>query len=249
MTPIEQFEQERADRIKQLANDVQFQQQSRDWLEQSMRKQYVYNFSWLGRPIIQNPIDMIAMQELIWTVQPDLIIETGIAHGGSIIYSASLLELNAACGGSQDARVIGIDIDIREHNREAISRHPMARRITMLQGSSIDQEIVIQVHALAKGKKKIMVFLDSNHTHAHVLAELQAYASLVTQGSYCVVFDTFVEDVPADVFEDRPWAPGNSPKTAVHAFLEEHKEFMIDSDMHNKLQITVAPDGFLKRIT
>ncbi|BBB66514.1 cephalosporin hydroxylase [Undibacterium sp. YM2] len=249
MNPIKQFEAERDARIEQLGKDLEFQAQSRDWLEQSMRRQYVYNFSWLGRPIIQNPIDMMAMQELIWTVQPDLIIETGIAHGGSIIYSASLLELNAACGGNPDAKVIGIDIDIREHNKEAILQHPMSRRIQMLQGSSVATEIVDQVKAIAQGKQKVLVFLDSNHTHEHVLAELQAYAPLVTKDSYCVVFDTFVEDVPADVFDNRPWQPGNSPKTAVHEYLKTHPEFVIDKAMDYKLQITVAPDGFLKRVS
>jgi cephalosporin hydroxylase len=224
MNPIQQFEKEREARVEALGHDVEFQKQSRDWLEQSM-------------------------QELIWTVQPDVIIETGIAHGGSIIYSASLLELNAACGGNPDAMVIGIDIDIREHNRAAILQHPMSKRITMLQGSSVAPEIVNQVLALVKDKKKILVFLDSNHTHEHVLAELNAYAGLVSKDSYCVVFDTFVEDVPADVFDNRPWNPGNSPKTAVHAYLASHPEFVIDENMHHKLQITVAPDGFLKRIS
>lgn len=246
--PTQQFELERAQRIEKLGQDQAFQAQSRDWLEQSMRRQYVYNFSWMGRPIIQNPIDMIAMQELLWQVQPDLVIETGIAHGGSIIFSASMLELIAACGGNPDAKVIGIDIDIREHNRQAILQHPMSRRITMLQGSSVAEDIVAQVKKMAEGKQKIMVFLDSNHTHEHVLAELNAYAPLVTKDSYCVVFDTFVEDVPADVFDDRPWHPGNSPKSAVHAYLQSHPEWMIDWAMQHKLQITVAPDGFLKRI-
>ncbi len=248
MNPIAQFEAEREERIAQLGQDTAFQAQSRSWLEQSMRKQYVYNFSWLGRPIIQNPIDMVAMQELIWRVQPDLIIETGIAHGGSIIFSASMLELNAACGGNPEAQVIGIDIDIREHNRLAILTHPMAKRIRMVQGSSVAPEVVAQVQEAAQGRSRIMVFLDSNHTHEHVLAELNAYAPLVSVGSYCVVFDTFVEDVPADVFEQRPWAPGNSPKTAVHAYLEANRQFEIDQSMHHKLQITVAPDGFLRRI-
>ncbi|MFZ6720289.1 cephalosporin hydroxylase family protein [Undibacterium sp. Ji49W] len=248
MNPIKQFEAERDQRIEQLGQDSEFREQSRSWLEQSMRRQYVYNFSWLGRPIIQNPIDMVAMQEIIWNVQPDLIIETGIAHGGSIIYSASMLELNAACGGNPDALVLGIDIDIRQHNKDAILQHPMAKRIQMLQGSSVAPEIVQQVQDIARGKQRIVVFLDSNHTHEHVLAELQAYAPLVSKDSYCVVFDTFVEDVPADVFDNRPWQPGNSPKTAVHEYLKTHPEFVIDKSIHNKLQITVAPDGFLKRI-
>jgi cephalosporin hydroxylase len=247
MNPIQQFEAERAAH-RTTGQDHAFQAQSRDWLEQSMRKQYVYNFSWLGRPIIQNPIDILAVQELMWTVQPDLVIETGIAHGGSIIFSASMLELIAACGGNPDARVLGIDIDIREHNKQAILEHPMSKRITMLQGSSVAPEIVAQVRAAAKDKQKVIVFLDSNHTHEHVLAELEAYAPLVSKDSYCVVFDTFVEDVPADVFDSRPWQPGNSPKTAVHQYLQTHPEFEIDKAMQHKLQITVAPDGFLKRI-
>ncbi|MDO8651587.1 MAG: cephalosporin hydroxylase family protein [Undibacterium sp.] len=248
MNPIEQFEAERAQRIEQLGQDTEFQAQSREWLEQSMRRQYVYNFSWLGRPIIQNPIDMMAMQELMWTVQPDLVIETGIAHGGSLIFSASMLELIAACGGKSDALVLGVDIDIREHNKQAILQHPMSKRIQMLQGSSVAPDIVAQVRAIANSRQRVMVFLDSNHTHEHVLAELEAYAPLVSKGSYCVVFDTFVEDVPADVFENRPWQPGNSPKTAVHSYLQIHPEFEIDRGMQHKLQITVAPDGFLKRI-
>jgi cephalosporin hydroxylase len=248
MNPIQQFEIERAARIEQLGQDTQFQAQSREWLEQSMRRQYVYNFSWLGRPIIQNPIDMMAMQELMWTVQPDLVIETGIAHGGSLIFSASMLELIAACGGKSDALVLGIDIDIREHNKQAILQHPMSKRIQMLQGSSVAPDIVEQVRAIASTRQRVMIFLDSNHTHEHVLAELQAYAPLVSKDSYCVVFDTFVEDVPADVFEDRPWQPGNSPKTAVYSYLQNHPEFEIDRGMQHKLQITVAPDGFLKRI-
>lgn len=248
MNPIEQFEMERQERIKNLGKDEEFQKHSSAWLEMSMRKQYVYNFSWMGRPIIQNPIDIMAMQELIWQVQPDIIIETGIAHGGSIIFSASMLELIAASGGNPDGVVVGIDIDIRQHNKDAILQHPMAKRIRMIQGSSIAEDVVDQVKKVVKDKKGVMVFLDSNHTYDHVLAELEAYAPLVTKNSYCVVFDTFVEDVPADVFENRPWHPGNSPKTAVHAYLKQHKEYIIDQDMQNKLQITVAPDGFLKRI-
>ena len=248
MNPIQQFEQEREARIAKLGQDQAFQEQSRQWLEQSMRRQYVYNFSWLGRPIIQNPVDMVATQEIIWSVQPDLIIETGIAHGGSLIFSAAMLELNAACGGNPGARVLGVDIDIRAHNREAIEQHPMAKRISMIQGSSVAADVVAQVRAAAQQAEKVLVMLDSNHTHEHVLEELRHYAPLVSKDSYCIVFDTFVEDVPADVFENRPWSPGNSPKSAVHEYLKDHPEFMIDAAMHQKLQITVAPDGFLRRI-
>jgi len=245
---VKQFEAEKIARIEALGKDTGFQNRSRDWLEESMRKSYVYNFSWMGRPIIQNPIDIMAMQEIIWEVKPDLIIETGIAHGGSLIFSASMLELNAACGGPDNAEVLGIDIDIRPHNRKAIEEHPMSRRITMIEGSSIAPEIVAQVKAKAQGKKRILVCMDSNHTHDHVLAELEAYAPLTGVESYCVVFDTFVEDVPADVFDNRPWHPGNSPKTAVWEYLKTHSEFEIDKSIHQKLLITVAPDGYLKRV-
>ena len=165
-----------------------------------------------------------------------------------MIFSASMLELNAICGGSQDAEVLGIDIDIREHNRQAIEAHPMFKRISMIQGSSIAPDIIAQVKAKTEGKKKILVCLDSNHTHDHVLAELEAYAPLASSGSYCVVFDTVIEDLPDDMFPDRPWGKGNNPKTAVWEYLKTHKEFEIDTSIQHKLLITVAPDGYLKCI-
>lgn len=219
---------------------------------------YSYKFTALGRPIIQYPQDMVAMQELIWQIKPDLIIETGIAHGGSLILSASMLALLDMCeaieaGTTIDPRhskrkVLGVDIDIRAHNRAAIEAHPMTSRIQMIQGSSIAPEIIAQVHDVAKDFKRILVCLDSNHTHDHVLAELQAYAPLTSVGSYCVVFDTIVEDLPADMFPDRPWGPGNNPKTAVWEYLKTHPEFTIDKQIDHKLLISVAPDGYLKRV-
>ncbi len=218
------------------------------FMEASIAPQYSYNFEWLGRPIIQYPQDIIAMQEIIWRVQPDLIIETGIAHGGSLIFSAAMLELNAACGGNPDASVLGIDIDIRAHNREAIEAHPMFRRINMLEGSSVETGIVENVRKTAEGKNSVLVCLDSNHTHDHVLAELEVYAPLVTVGSYCVVFDTIVEDLPDDLYPDRPWNQAANPKTAVHQWLPEHPEFEIDKSIDEKLLISVAPDGYLKRV-
>lgn len=246
---VEEFESEKSYRIKSLGDDVGFKSRSRQWLEESMSKSYVYNFSWLGRPIIQNPIDIMAMQEIIWQVQPDLIVETGIAHGGSLIFYASMLELNAACGGPKNAEIVGVDIDIRAHNRELIEAHPMFKRVAMIQGSSIAPETIAKIKAGAVGKRSVLICLDSNHTHDHVLAELQAYGPLTTLNSYCVVFDTFVEDVPADVFHNRPWWPGNNPKTAVHEWIKTHPEFEIDKSIENKLLITVAPDGYLKRIS
>ncbi len=214
----------------------------------SIDSKYSYNFSWLGRPIIQYPQDIVAMQEIIWSVRPDLIIETGIAHGGSLIMSASMLTLLEISGLIKNGQVLGIDIDIREHNRAAIERHPLADKIKMIQGSSIDELIVKQVYAFARSHNTILVILDSNHTHDHVLAELQAYAPLTSKGSYCVVFDTIIEDMPDDMFPDRPWGMGNNPKTAVWEYLKTQPEFEIDKTIQHKLLITVAPDGYLKRV-
>lgn len=229
----------------------------RAWMAESVQSRYSYCFRWLGRPVIQYPQDLVAMQELIWAVKPDLIVETGIAHGGSLILSASMLALLDMCDAIEscttiDPRkstrsVIGIDIDIRAHNRAAVEAHPMASRIRMVQGSSVDAGIVAQIHAMAVGYRRVLVCLDSNHTHEHVLAELDAYAPLVTPGSYCVVFDTIVEDMPKSMYPDRPWGPGNNPKTAVWQWLKSHPEFEIDRNIQNKLLITVAADGYLKR--
>lgn len=245
---MNKFENEVAERIDANGGNASLKEKAHAFMLESLEAQYSYNFSWMGRPVIQYPQDMLSMQEIIWTVKPDLIIETGIAHGGSLIFSAAMLELNAACGGNPEASVLGLDIDIRPHNKAAIEAHPMAKRIAMIQGSSIDPEIVGQVKAKAKGKERILVCLDSNHTHDHVLAELEAYAPLTTVGSYCVVFDTIVEDVPAELIHDRPWAPGNNPKTAVWEYLKSHSEFEIDKRYDNKLLVSVAPDGYLKRV-
>ncbi len=248
MDQIKQFEKEREDRITNNGNDKELKKLANEWLKKSMLKQYVYNFSWLGRPIIQTPQDIMALQEIIWDIKPDMIIETGIAHGGSLIFSASMLTLLEACGEIEKGQVLGIDIDIREHNRKAIEAHPMSKKITMFQGSSIDEEMIARVKEFAIQGKKIMVILDSNHTHDHVLAELKAYAHLVSIGSYCCVLDTLVEDLPTEFSNDRPWDIGNNPKTAVWEYLKECDDFVIDKDIENKILITVAPDGYLKRI-
>ena len=216
---IKKFQQEVSQNIQQQASKMEL---GFNFVKDTADTKYTYNFSWMGRPIIQFPQDMIALQEIIWEVKPDMIIETGIAHGGSLIFSASLLTLLEACGEIKDGKVLGIDIDIREHNRKAIEAHPM--------------------------NKKIMVILDSNHTHEHVLAELRAYACLVSIGSYCIVFDTIIEDMPENSFPNRPWDKGNNPKTAVWEYLKENDNFVIDKDIENKLLITIAPDGYLKRI-
>lgn len=241
-----------------MGRDGKLIKESLDWLNHANTRKYSYHFEWQGRPIIQYPQDIVAMQELIWSIKPDLIIETGIAHGGSLIFSASMLALLDICDAIETGetlnpktshrKVLGIDIDIRAHNRIAIEAHPMASRIEMIQGSSIAPEIIEQVHAVAANYSRVLVCLDSNHTHQHVLAELQAYAELTSVGSYCCVFDTIIEDMPKEMFPNRPWGPGNNPKTAVWEYLKTHSEFEIDKSIQNKLLITVGPDGFLKRV-
>lgn len=241
------FEKEVQERINANRCNEALKSAALAFTQASVAPKYSYNFSWLGRPIIQYPQDIVAMQEIIWRIQPDLIIETGIAHGGSLIFYASMLELNAACGGPQDAGVLGIDIEIRPHNRRAIEEHSMFRRITLIEGSSIAPEVIAMVREKARNRQHVLVCLDSNHTHDHVLAELEAYAPLTTVGSYCVVFDTLIEDMPADAYPDRSWGPGNNPKTALWEYLKVHQEFEIDVNICNKLLITVAPSGYLWR--
>lgn len=253
------FKEEVTARIASYADEPDMRKTAAAFLQASTQPKYCYNFSWQDRPVIQYPQDIVAMQELIWEVKPDLIIETGIAHGGSLIFSASMLALLDMCeaiehGKSIDPaassrKVLGIDIDIRAHNRTAIEAHPMASRIEMIQGSSIDEQIIAQVKEIAGRYKRILVCLDSNHTHDHVRAELEAYAPLTSLNSYCVVFDTLIEDMPADEYPDRPWGPGDNPKTAVWDYLKTHPEFEIDTAIADKLLITVAHDGFLKRVS
>jgi len=243
MNPHESFELEVRRNIDGLKADRDVQALSRIWMREITPHRYAYNFRWMGRPIIQFPQDMVAMQEIVWTVKPDLIIETGIAHGGSVLYYASLLELVG------HGEVIGIDVDIRPANRESIDSHPMSRRLRMIEGSSIAPEVVGQVRDLARGRRAIVV-LDSNHTHEHVLAELRAYAPLVCPGGYCVVMDTLIEDMPARFFEGgtRAWGVGDNPKTAVREYLREDSRFEVDEDLEAKLLMTVAPGGWLRRV-
>ena len=258
MNPVEKFHAEIQENIQHQSKDEKMIGITMEWLRCVSDHRYTHNYCWFGRPIIQFPQDMFAMQELIWLIKPDLIIETGIAHGGSLVMSASMLALLDLCDGIESGstidpkkskrKVLGIDIDIRPHNRAAIEAHPMASRIQMIQGSSIDPEIIAKVHAVAANYSRVLVCLDSNHTHEHVLAELSAYAPLTSLGSYCVVFDTLIEDLPSEKFPDRPWAPGNNPKTAVWEYVKTHPEFEIDRSIQHKLLITVAPDGWLKRI-
>lgn len=247
MAEKKKFEQEKKLNIENQSSKIEL---GKKFISETLDTKYTYNFSWLGQPIIQFPQDMIALQEIIWEVKPDMIIETGIAHGGSLIFHATMLTILETCGQIQNGKVLGVDIDIREHNKIAIESHPMSNKITMFQGSSIDQEMISKVHKFAEEGKKILICLDSNHTHEHVLAELKAYAHLTSLNSYCIVFDTIVEDMPKGKSSpNRPWDKGNNPKTAVLEYLKSHSEFEIDKSIQNKLLITVAPDGYLKRIS
>lgn len=258
MTEDSNFKMECSKEIYSMGKDAGLQLASMNWINLSAASRYTYHFEALGRPIIQYPQDIVAMQELIWQVKPDLIIETGIAHGGSLILSASMLAMLDYCDAIEQSkvldpkntprRVLGIDIDIRDHNLKALKAHPLSNRIDVIQGSSVDPKIIAQVREKAENYQRVLVLLDSNHTHEHVLTELEAYAPLVTLDSYCVVFDTIIEDMPDELFSDRPWGKGNNPKTAVWQYLEKNTQFEIDKQIHSKLLITVAPDGYLRKI-
>lgn len=218
-----------------------FEDVTRDWLVESVRQKYSYNFTWMGRPVIQYPQDLVALQELIWRIKPRVIVETGIAHGGSLVFSASMLHLIGGPG-----RVIGVDIEIRPHNRDALDVHPMRERLELIEGSSIDPHIVQRVTDSVGEDAPTLVILDSMHTHDHVLEELRAYSPLVGADSYLVVLDTVVEDLPDDLYPGRPWSPGNSPRSAVNAFLHESGRFEVDTELEKRLAITTAPGGFLR---
>lgn len=242
LNPIEQYFRERDERIESYQNNKPLKKSADDFIKELAYARYTSNFTWLGRPVIQIPQDLFAMQEIIWSIKPDFIIETGIAHGGSLIFYASMLELIGK------GKVIGIDIDIRQHNRVEIEKHPLYHRIIMIEGSSVDEHVVEQVKLHTNGAKSLIVCLDSNHTHDHVLKELEFYTPLVSVGSYCVVSDTGIEDLSKDMIQDRPWGPGNNPKTAVWEFLKTNDQFVIDKNIEAKILLTSAPDGYLKRV-
>jgi cephalosporin hydroxylase len=258
MNEFENFQNECTANIKRQSDDLELRDLAKFFLNKSFAHKYPYNFSFLGRPIIQYPQDIVAIQELIWLVKPDLILETGIAHGGSVIMSAAMLALLDMCDAISENRyfhpsesrrkVLAIDVDIRAHNRRAIETHPLSSRICMIEGSSVAPGVIAKVKAYVNPYKRVLVFLDSNHTNNHVLAELEAYASLVSIDSYCVVFDSMIQDMPEDCFVDRPWGPGNNPKTAVQTFLSSHPEFQPDDSIEHKLLITVNPGGWLRRM-
>lgn len=237
---MSEFEARNREMVGRMAADADLKELTRRWFLAASRHEYSYHFEWLGRPIIQFPPDVLAVQELIWKTRPQVVVETGIARGGSLVLSASILELIG------EGKVVGVDVDIRPHNRAAVEAHPLAKRIHMVEGSSTDPAVAAAVADHCRGAERVMVLLDSNHTHDHVRDELRLYAPLVKKGGYLVVFDTVIEDLPADFFPDRPWGRGNNPKTAVHEFLRGTDRFRIDAELEAKLLITVAPDGYLE---
>lgn len=241
MSEVARFFAEVAANASKLRADAKAQRLALELLEAMTVHRYGHNFTWLGRPIIQLPQDVMAIQEVLWSVRPDLVVETGVAHGGSLIFSASMLEL---IGG--DGRVVGVDVEVRPHNRVEIEKHPMSKRIALVEGSSTDPRVVADVLRRAQGRERVVVILDSNHTHEHVLRELDLYSPLVKKGSYLIVLDTLIEDLPAALFPDRPWGKGNNPKSAVHAFLKTTDRFAIDEALEARLLLSVAPDGYLK---
>jgi cephalosporin hydroxylase len=209
------------------------------WIKSAAEHRVMYEPTWLGRPIIQFPTDIVAIQELLWRVRPDLVIETGVAHGGSLVLSASILELVGR------GRVIGVDVEIRPHNRAAIDAHPLRRRIDLIEGSSIAADTLAAVREAASGARTVLVFLDSNHSEQHVLQELECYAALVTPGSYLVAHDgaqAWVWDIP----RGKPEWKTDHPLTAIHEFLAHHPEVTIDPHW-TRYGITSSPDGWLKK--
>jgi len=243
MEELKEFNRKKLNNIENLSKDIVLKKAGIDFLKNTSKYNYTYNFTWMGVPIIQVPQDMIAVQEIVWDVKPDLIIETGVAHGGSLIYYASILELIG------NGEIVGIDIDIRPYNRTVIENHPMFKRIKLIEGSSTSGNVLNQVENIVVKNQKVLVLLDSDHTHDHVLKELVSYSKFVSKDSYIVVFDTAIEDMPEDFFPNKHWDKGNNPKTAVWEFLKTNNDFIIDKNIESKLLITVAPEGYLKRVT
>lgn len=242
MDDHKEFLEERRARIKSYGSKKELLKKGDELLIETLKEAYSYNFSWMGLPIIQYPQDIVALQEIIWSAKPDMIIETGVARGGSLAFYASMLEL---IGG--DGIVVGIDIDMRAHNRRRIEKHPLAHRIRLIEGSSLDEITVKKVEELSQGKKEVLVSLDSNHSHEHALKELELYSPFVTAGNYCVVFDTIIEMMPKGSYPDRPWDLGDNPATAIVEFLKDNSDFVVDEEIDKKLLLSAARGGYLRK--
>ena len=220
---------------------------SQAWLRAGWDTKYVYSFAWMGRPIIQLPEDMIRIQEVIYRIKPDVIIETGVAHGGSLVFYATL------CKAMDRGRVIGIDIEIRPHNRKAIEAHEFFEYVTLVEGDSVDEHVVDTVKSLVDSGEKVIVILDSNHTKQHVLSELRAYSELVSVGSYIVACDGIMENLVGAPRSSEDWS-WNNPKAAAEEFVKENDSFVIEepSFPFNEgiitERVTYWPSAFLRRI-
>ena len=223
------------------SNNLEFKAASSDWMQLAVDNKYSYQFDWLGVPIIQMPEDLIIFQEIVYKTQPDLIIETGVARGGSIIFWASIQKLCGITG-----KVLGVDIDIRQHARSAINESNFKDEIDLIEGSSIEDEVVNQVKKIVSQHKRIMVVLDSNHTHEHVLSELEIYSKFVSKDCFLLVLDTVIDDLKFD--STRPWGPGSSPKSAVKEFmLKTSEDFINEQSYENRALLSVAPYGYWRK--
>ncbi len=236
----EQFDADKIKNATSLGKDEELQKLALELIEKSDKHYHAYQWTWLDLPIIQSTEDILAAQELVWKVKPDVIIETGIAWGGSIVFYASLLQLIGK------GKIVGIDVALPQKNIDKIMSYPFSDRIELIQGSAVDQSIVDLAASHIKEGQTVMLMLDSNHTHEHVLKELEMYSHLVTKDSYIIVSDTIVEDIPTQEHRPRPWGPGDNPKTAVNAFLKGNDRFVLDEYYNNKILVTFDKGGYLR---
>ncbi len=237
-----QFNEEKKENIKKAYDNPELHKSALDFITKSDQHNYAYNWTWLDMPIIQMPEDIMLVQEIIWETKPDIIIETGIAWGGSVVLYASILEL---IGKGQ---VLAIDKVLPQHNIDAIMKYNFSSRIKLFEGSSIDESIVNAIRDIIKPTDKVMVLLDSNHTHAHVYEELKIWESFVTSGQYLVISDTIVEEIPEQTHRSRSWGHGDNPMTALNQFLSENNKFTRENDYNHKAICSFTRNGYLKRI-
>jgi cephalosporin hydroxylase len=238
-----EFEDLRLESAKEMHKDQELWRDALDVLVRADHYRWIHQTNWLGEPALNLPQDMFALQEIIFKTRPQFIIELGVAWGGSLLFYSTLMEV---LGGE---RIIGVDIYIPEDLRERLSSHGnLSKRLTLINGSSIEQDTQRQVKSIVGDCREVMVVLDSYHTHDHVLKELHLYSSFVGKGSYLICGDTVVEDIPEQEHRSRPWGPGNNPKTALRQFLQENDRFEVDDYYDQKLLFTCSPGGYLKAI-
>ena len=237
------FEEAKREQSVALGNDDQVFEQSLDLITSIDKYDYSYLWSWMGVPIIQMPADVMATQEVIWATKPDVIIETGVARGGSVLFMASLLEM---LGGG---KVVGVDIDIRAHNRATIEDHVMSKRVVLIEGGSVDEDTLASVRAQIPKGARVMVVLDSDHSREHVLSECRAYGQMVTEGCYLVVADTLVGHITEDkapTKRSKIWFKGDEPLSALNDYLAENDRFLVDPVLNGKLVLSSSPGGYLQ---